>query len=312
MAQNLELGNQTVHIVRDARDMYAKQLEIEEETKTEQAATITEAVCLMVVPFVMAKLFNNMFTGITEETGFTGFTITTVILVSAYCIACLAMFLGCKMLFPVSAFTFYNRPRKKSQNFWIEKLATTSGIQYLARRLQSFLTPHYLSEWNQMIEKSCSTPRRIKDEIALRLTVILIFEVVVLLATIGGGLPLWMPAVTPLLTWLFLDQQLRQQFKHRELTVNAEMPLLLETFLQFLRAGEVTEAALKRTLTSQKEFVTTLHLMIREALKNVQTGSSLDYELNKLARRFSTVQIQSVFILIAQFHQTGTRIPWIL
>ena len=57
-----------------------------------------------------------------------------------------------------------------------------------------------------------------------------------------------MPAVTPLLTWLFLDQQLGQ-FKHQELTVNAEMPLL-ETFFNFCEQVK-TEAALKDSLTKK-------------------------------------------------------------
>ncbi|HHX37675.1 MAG TPA: hypothetical protein GX717_06820 [Clostridiaceae bacterium] len=307
IAQNLELGNQTVHIVRDARDMQAKQLEIEAEARTEQTATITESLLLMAIPFVMARIFKKMFNDTSDLAGAGQPLITRVVLIASFLIACLALLIGGKMLFPADAVDQFKRKRTTGENKYLERIKYTLPIRALAKQLTPLLPTPYLTEWNKQLLLLGNNNGDYQNDLLLRLTIIILGESIAWITVISGHLSWWIPIILPPIIWFAADYQLKQQVKQREYAVNAAMPLFLETLLQFLRVGETPVVALKRSLNTQNETPSILHATVKEIMIKVENGANFNRELYTLARQFQTVQIQSVFILIAQYNQTGHK-----
>lgn len=308
------IGSRAVHIVRDARDMAATLLSIEAESRSEQASTVMESATLLAMPFVIAFAFGGLFRSLQREGASS--LITAILPATAFGLAILAIVLMTNVLFsagkrPKSTVKKGKRKLKEKKDrelgAALDRLATTAPMRALARRLLALLPAFYLTNLKALmsLEYKAIGEDELEVHIARRILIILLLTGIIALPIIAGKLPIPALLAAPLLGWALEEVSLRQKSVEARTMLNEDMPLFLETLLQYLLCGQVLRAAIENTLQIFRDRNRPLPSILDEILRKSRAGQDLEKTITGFASRCQVIQIQSVFMLMGQFVHAG-------
>lgn len=303
ISSSLNLGHHVVHLVRDARDTAARMIGIENDTRAEQITVTVEAVCLSAMPFGMAWIFG----GLTLAAPGSGRgPIANALLLLAFLISLGALYLSMHILNEPISDGAGSRRKKDSRllrSNSVQKILSSplflSGILALEHQLPAF----YVTEQKRMAAALNPGRNALQDTFGRRLLFAAALTAASLPPVLLGKLPWWLPLLLPPFAWFLSDSQLRTRHRKWEQSVERDLPMFLETLLRYLTCGETLLSGIRKT--SDGGSGAALASVLRAMLHTLSNGQQLHQALTACAGRFSSLDIQTVFTLLAQYFQTG-------
>lgn len=315
LAANEQLGEKAVVLIREAKERSAALRDLEAEARAEQFGQILQALCLTATPFVLAYLFEKMF--LSFESGPRTLP-ATLFMVTAFILATVAVGSAGHILFPPPKRN--KRPHDKSfLTVFLDSLGAAPPVRAANRHLLNRLPRFYLSKQRQLI-KASHLPQEFAlnpDEHGTEQMLILFHRrkfAFALLLTAVCILPVALRQISPLLllplfplAWLAADLSLHESAKRYKKALVEDLPLFADLLLQHLQLGLVMRQALAAVLVTLPEEDRPLKREIARMVQAQAVGVGTAQTLLAFAVRCPVIPVQSFFLLLVQFDQTGHR-----
>lgn len=312
LAGSNNLGSRQLYLLQDAAAAQQKVTAVQREVRSEQFATIAEALALLTMPFAVGSVFSGMYEQLQVSRRQ---PIVIICSLLAFLLSLLAIATATHILWPTTKQPAAKEKELKPSDFgrrFFRFCCRSGPVNTLAKKLLGHLPATYkiyLKQQHQLLLNKVSAAaaeleKVLIDDFAQRLVSLCWCLSGLAIPLALGRLPPFCLISLPAL-WFYFEQRLRRQAVALRRELQKDLPFFLESLLQYLTSGFVPLQAFKAAAKSGQDAHKPLYSLLLRLADDIQFHGHFSARLQQFAWRLNNMNSQTVFLLLAQYAENG-------